>query len=226
MPRKTKTKSKSKSAPRSGKGSAPDLAHIAEALRPLAIAMDELTPDPHNARTHSARNLEAIERSLKAFGQRKPILVRRAGMIITAGNGTFDAAKALGWTHLAAVVVDDDETTAKAYAIADNRTAELAEWDYEELERQLEELGDDLALDAGFDESEFETMAAEVEQEFAAADAERPQRPAPAESAKPVKAKPINPTFAIVVHCKDESAQRAMFDRLSNEGHECKLLTV
>ena len=107
----------------------PSLEHIVEPLRALAVGVEELHEDPANARVHPDRNLDAVKASLARFGQRKPIVVRAQGMIVEAGNGTLRAAKALGWTHVAVVVVDDDGVTAAGYAIADNRTAELADWD-------------------------------------------------------------------------------------------------
>ncbi len=116
------------------------LSYIAESLRPLAVPLADLSPDPVNARLHPDRNLAAIEGSLRAYGQRKPVVVRKAGMVVEAGNGTLEAAKRLGWTHLAAVLVDDDPITATGYAIADNRAAELAAWDEEVLGRLLTEL--------------------------------------------------------------------------------------
>ena len=78
------------------------MTQILDALRPLAVAVDGLHPDPANARTHDQRNLDAIKASLAKFGQRKPIVVQRQGMIVRAGNGTLAAAKALGWTEIAA----------------------------------------------------------------------------------------------------------------------------
>jgi len=119
------------------KKTAPDLAHIAEDLRPLARALAELHEDPANARLHGERNLAAIQASLRRFGQRKPLVVRRATMTVEAGNGTLAAGRALGWSHLACVLVDDDPTTATGCAIADNRSAELAEWDDAALARLL-----------------------------------------------------------------------------------------
>jgi DNA modification methylase len=103
-----------------------------------------LKPDPNNARTHSKRNLEAIQASLSKFGQRKPIVVTQDGLIL-AGNGTFEAAVALGWHEIAVVVApaDWDESTARAYALADNRSAELAEWDESVLAKSLLELMDE-----------------------------------------------------------------------------------
>ncbi|HEV2949384.1 MAG TPA: hypothetical protein VGX70_18560 [Gemmataceae bacterium] len=53
------------------------LAHIAEALRPLAIRCSELNLDPENVRLHPEKNLEAIMRSLEQFGQDQPLVVQR-----------------------------------------------------------------------------------------------------------------------------------------------------
>jgi DNA modification methylase len=110
----------------------------AEHLTTEYVDVDSLTPDPKNARKHGQRNLDAIRASLERFGQRRPLVVTAAGVVI-AGNGTLEAAKALGWTRIAVTRTPanwtDDE--AKAYALVDNRTAELAEWDQGVLGAQL-----------------------------------------------------------------------------------------
>ena len=105
------------------------------------LLIADLTPDPQNARQHDDKNLKAIEGSLKEFGQRKPIVITEDGVIV-AGNGTVEAAKRLGWTHIDVVKVPNDWTPdkIKAFAIADNRTAELANWNQEVLTSQLLEL--------------------------------------------------------------------------------------
>ena len=117
----------------------PDLSNIVEAIRSLAVPISALRPDPRNARKHGKENLEAIAKSLKDFKQQKPIVVSSDGIIL-AGNGTVSAAKSLGWTHVAAVRSDLSGTDATAFAIADNRTAELAEWDRGELASLLREI--------------------------------------------------------------------------------------
>ncbi|TNF24087.1 MAG: DNA methylase [Deltaproteobacteria bacterium] len=135
---------------------------IVEPLRHLAVPLPDLHEDPANARKHPDVNLDAIKASLVRFGQRKPIVVRRAGMVVEAGNGTLAAARALGWSHLAAVIVDDDATTATGFAIADNRTAELAEWDEEVLAALMSSLqvdGFDID-DLGFDEDALRDLLA------------------------------------------------------------------
>ena len=110
---------------------------FAPGLEPLLRPVAELREDPNNARAHDERNIEAIKTSLGAFGQRKPIVVRDG--VVVAGNGTLRAAVALGWDRIAVVDADDlSPAEAAAYALADNRTAELATWDTEALRRTVE----------------------------------------------------------------------------------------
>jgi ParB-like chromosome segregation protein Spo0J len=111
------------------------------------LPIEKLTFDPANARKHSDVNLSAIAESLRQFGQRKPIVVN-AENVIVAGNGTVEAARLLGLTDVDVVRVPKDWSAdqVKAFALADNRTAEMAEWDPEVLSEQLFEL-----QAAGFD---------------------------------------------------------------------------
>jgi DNA modification methylase len=121
------------------------------------VPVGALSLDPANARKHGTRNIDAIAGSLRQFGQRRPLVCRRAGgaTMVIAGNGTLEAARSLGWTEVVITVVPDDWTAeqAKAYALADNRTAELATWDEGVLAEQLGDL-DALGFDLnsiGFD---------------------------------------------------------------------------
>jgi DNA modification methylase len=104
------------------------------------VLIDDLDLDPRNARKHDGKNLKAIADSLQQFGQRKPIVVW--GRTVVAGNGTMAAARSLGWTEITIARVPDDWSSdqVKAYALADNRSAELAEWDEQILTEQLKEL--------------------------------------------------------------------------------------
>jgi DNA modification methylase len=111
---------------------------IAADLVPLAFAVDKLRLLPGNPRRG---NVEAVKRSLDAFGQRKPIVARRSDRVVIAGNHTLQAAQALGWAEVAVVWVDDDDTTSKAFALADNRTAELGDYDNAALAELIGEVG-------------------------------------------------------------------------------------
>jgi len=84
-----------------------------------------------------------------------------ANGVVRAGNGTLMAAKALGWKEIAVVRSTLEGSEATAYAIADNRTAELAEWDEDALAETLSALQceDEALLDAaGFDSAELSKM--------------------------------------------------------------------
>lgn len=137
----------------------------ARGLQVTQFSIADLSNDPANARKHSDRNIEAIVASLRRFGQQKPIVVDSSG-VVRAGNGTLEAARRLGWESIYGVETDLSGSEATAYAIADNRTAELADWDEDVLAAQINGLvqdDQDLAFAAGFDETELEELLAGLE---------------------------------------------------------------
>ena len=123
------------------------LATIIEALRPLAVPIEQLRTlerNPHRG------NVEALERSWVQFGQRRALVARRdpgaeTGEVI-AGNHGLEVARRLGWSHVAVAWVDDDEATALAFAAADNRTAQLGSEDPVLLAELLLRVHDDADL--------------------------------------------------------------------------------
>ena len=125
-----------------------------EVLKVERRKISELKNDPANARKHSPRNLKAIRDSLDVFGQQKPIVVDSRGVVI-AGNGTLEAARELGWDEINVTVTDLDPAHAQAFGIADNRTAELAEWDTDVLGQLLEGMDSDLADILSIDDLEL-----------------------------------------------------------------------
>jgi len=130
----------------------------------IEVKISDLSQDPANARKHDERNLAATIASFRRFGQQHPIVIDRNN-IVRAGNCRLDAAEALGWDTIKAVRSDLSGSDAIAYAIADNRTSELAEWDEDILAAQLQGLlTDDEALleAAGFDEDELAAMLDEL----------------------------------------------------------------
>jgi ParB-like chromosome segregation protein Spo0J len=168
------------------------------------VSIGTISPDPANARKHGQRNIEAIKSSLRRFGQQKPIVVDAHGTV-RAGNGTLEAARALGWTSIQIVRSDLQDLELTAFAIADNRTAELAEWDTEILAQLAQ--GDELG-DVGFEEDELRALAG----------LSREKDPDQAES--------ISQAFEVVIECRDEAQQRELFERLRGEGLSCRLFTL
>lgn len=136
-------------------------------LLPLAVAIGSLREDPDNVRQHDARSIDTIAASLKEYGQQKPIVVAADGTV-RAGNGTLQAARKLGWLRIATVVFDGDERRLKAFAIMDNRSAELSSFDEGALAQALEALqasGEDFDVESiGFTDAEAMKLAGALEE--------------------------------------------------------------
>jgi hypothetical protein len=129
------------------------------------ISVADLSLDPSNVRKHSRRNLDAIKASLRKFGQQKPIVVDAKGIVL-AGNGTLTAAQELGWTEIEITRTELAGVEATAFAIADNRTAELAEWEEDKLNAVLKSLQDEGVdlVNVGYSPEDLDRFAAaEVE---------------------------------------------------------------
>jgi len=119
-------------------------------------------------------------RSYERFGQRKPIVARKTGGtaraprgVVIAGNHQLEAARQLGWKKIAVVWTTDDELTAKAFAIADNRTSDLAVYDDQALGELLADLvADDQGLleASGWDRDAVAELLADIDRASAEAE--------------------------------------------------------
>jgi hypothetical protein len=134
---------------------------IHSSINDLAVSMDSLVALPGNPRIG---NVEAIAASYEEFGQVRPIVVRPnddGTSTILAGNHQYQAAKSLGWTHIAVIQMDADDARAMAFAIADNRTNELGHTDdkllYDALGLIVEDYSD-LMQNLEWDEFELAIM--------------------------------------------------------------------
>jgi ParB-like chromosome segregation protein Spo0J len=170
------------------------------------IPIDDLTLDANNARSHNKKNIDAIAKSLQTFGQRKPVVITKDNIVV-AGNGTLEAARQIGWKGLSVVRVPDtwDEDTIKAYALADNRTAELASWNTEILLSQLRELKlEEWNIgELGFKDFDLKTRD-EIDTSI----------------------KEIAERYEVVIECADENEQTALLLRLSEEGLRVRAIVI
>lgn len=141
-----------------------DLSYIIEPLREHAVPVDDLKCDLSNANRHPPENFKAIMESLKGFGQRQVIVAKESDHTVIAGNARLRSARALGWSHIACVFVDDDEMTALRYAIADNRTSELSQWDEDVLSQVLQTIDEEHGEveSIGFSEQDIDDLVAEI----------------------------------------------------------------
>ena len=136
------------------------------AVQRQEVLISELSEWKNNSRIHNQRNLLTIKNSLQKFGQVKPLIVQKSSMSIIAGNGTFQAMKALGWEKADCFILDIDDKTAEAYCITDNRATDQSEWDQKALTdslKYLSEIDEELLNCTGFDATELEKMLQFVE---------------------------------------------------------------
>jgi len=129
----------------------------ASGLTVQSVPVDSLTNDQKNAREHSHHNMEAIKESLRRWGLQKPIVVDHQNVVI-AGNGTLAAARELGWENIDIVRTDLTEAEKMGYAIADNRTSELSDWDEIQLAATLQEIAIEDIASTGFSQNDLNKM--------------------------------------------------------------------
>jgi len=125
-------------------------------------AVNELIPDPRNARTHPKRQIDQLKASIKEFGFTNPILADPDGHII-AGHGRLQAARAMGITEVPTIILSGlSEIRKRALRIADNKIALNAGWDLEILQQELGELASiDVDIDptlTGFSTGEIDVI--------------------------------------------------------------------
>jgi hypothetical protein len=182
-------------------------------LKIETVLIETLSADPANARKHGKKDLDVLKASLRRFGQQKPIVVD-ANNIVRAGNGTFEAAKALGWPKIviARSVLTGSEMT--AYAIADNRTAELSAWDNEALKDQLMALAaeDINPQGLGWDGKDLDKLL-DIKGDGGS------ESDGSGEGSGPSVDK-----YMVLITAKDEAHQAEMLERFTTEGLEVKAL--
>lgn len=124
--------------------------------------LSDLKSDPRNARRHDKTQIQRLAKSLKEFGFIMPVLIDGGGTIV-AGHGRIAAAKQLGISKVPTLAVTHlTDAQRRAFAIADNRLAELAHWDNQALASELSALSSlGLSFDCetiGFDTAQIDLL--------------------------------------------------------------------
>lgn len=101
---------------------------------------------------HNDGAVDAVAESIRQFGWKVPLVINIDNVIV-AGHTRLKAAKKLGMVSVPCIVADDlTAEQVKAYRLADNKTGELADWDFLALESELSELAE---MNLDFDMSDF-----------------------------------------------------------------------
>ena len=111
------------------------------------IAIASLREYENNPRNNDSA-VDAVAESIREFGFKVPIVID-GNNIIVCGHTRVKAAQKLGMETVPCIIADDlTPEQIKAFRLADNKTGELAGWDFAKLEEELSELD-------GFDMSAF-----------------------------------------------------------------------
>ena len=161
----------------------------------------EILPYENNPRNND-NAVDAVAASILEFGWQQPIVVDKDGVII-AGHTRYKAAKKLKLKEVPVVIAEnltDDQV--KAYRLADNKTGELAGWDFSALEEEL----------AGLAEIDMQQFGFELETgEY--------------ESAPRAEAV-YHENVSVVVECKNDAEAERVFLHLQSEGYVCHISTL
>ena len=179
------------------------------------MPIEDVVPYEKNPRLND-QAVDAVASSIREFGFKVPIVVDSKGVVVS-GHTRLKAAKKLGLAEVPVIVADDlDDTKIKAFRLADNKVAELAEWDESLLIKELEEL-DDLNYDMGQFDFEFDLDDADG-------------NGSDGDGSDDIGDIPDNinvmETFALNVIVKDEAEQAELYEEMLGRGYEVKVVSL
>ena len=179
------------------------------------MPIGDVVPYEKNPRLND-QAVDAVAGSIREFGFKVPIVVDSKGVVVS-GHTRLKAAKALGLAEVPVIVADDlDDTKIKAFRLADNKVAELADWDESLLIKELEELYD-LNYDMG--QFEFELDLDDANGGWSDGDGSDGMGDIP-ENIN------VMETFALNVIVKDEAEQAELYEEMLGRGYEVKVVSL
>lgn len=128
------------------------------------IPIDELKPYERNNKKHEEYDIDEIAKSIEKYGFNDPLGIWKDNIIIE-GHGRLEACKKLGITEVPCVRLDHlTDKQRREYAIMHNKTSELAEYDFDNLKLELDDLDlSDFDIDFGIDDEQEQTEVIEDE---------------------------------------------------------------
>jgi len=191
------------------------------------MKLDELNPAAYNPRKALApgdTEYEQIKQSILTFGMVEPIVWNRQTGNVVGGHQRLTVLRDLGYEEVTVSVIDVDEAQEKALNVALNKIS--GEWDDEKLAALLDELAadaDEMLIGlTGFTDEELEEM-------FAPGDEGGPPTPAEDDDEDPPSREAnfnYQEQFGVIVLCKDEDEQKAVYEQLVEQGFSCKVVAT
>ena len=171
------------------------------------MPIDELVPWEDNPRKNS-KAVEEVRRSIERFGFAAPVVARSEDLRVIAGHTRIKAARQLGLEKIPVRLLDINEKDADLLSLADNKLAEIADWDDAELTkiiRDLDEAGENFE-GLGFSEDELKKILGEVQTTIDEDDYSEILE------------------YRVIVLAENEEGQHELVERLEKEGYKCHML--
>ena len=122
------------------------------------IEISKIYPPRVQLKKHSKSQLEELSKSIKEFGQYRPLLIQKSSMRIICGYGIYLALKKLKYKEVNACLLDVSDDEADNIRFTDNYSNESSRWNEDKLQYIFMELSDDLIDISGFNDTEVENI--------------------------------------------------------------------
>ncbi len=166
----------------------------------IKMPIGDIKPYPNNPRKNDDA-VAAVAESIKQCGYCAPIVVDEDGVVL-AGHTRLNALKKLGRTEAEVCVKTGmTEEQKKKYRLLDNKTNELAVWDFDALAEELD----------GLDFGDFDFG-------FSLADEES--------DTKERREAALAQSISVVIDCDDDDEAERIFNELKEQGYECRISTL
>lgn len=162
--------------------------------------LDELQPYENNPRKNDSA-VPYVAESIKRYGFKVPLVIDKDGVIV-AGHTRYLASIKLGLDSVPCVVTDDlSEEEVREFRLVDNKTAEFADWDWQKLKEELNDLS--------FGEFDFDFNLPNFDNDE-----------------KFIKEVEYKEKISVVIDCENDEEAERIFDELTKEGYECRISTL
>ena len=163
--------------------------------------VNELKNNPKNPRLNDDA-VESVAKSIEKYGFRNPLIIDENN-IVWCGNTRLKAAKKLGLKEVPCICVKDlTEKQMAEYALLDNKTNEIADWDYDLLSEELADL----------DLGEFE-LDWDIEEKISEID-------------RKDLSEQIKEEFEIIIYCENEIELEETYNKLMEQNYKCRISTL
>ena len=167
----------------------------------IKLNINEVIPYPDNPRKND-NAVDAVAESIKQCGYCSPIVIDEDNVIL-AGHTRLKALKKLKWKEIECVRKTGlTEEQKKKYRILDNKTNELAEWDFDLLEEEIDGLDFD-GFDFGLDNVDLDNIVERKD-----------------------LSNTIGNEYKLIIDCEDEMQLQQIYEEMTERGFECTISTL